>query len=177
MRKITDRFLLGVISGLGGNLAKLAVEKTLQAIGFSEETGAKKAAGIFLKKRDIKTPYGKLIGTVADNLIASSLGVVCIYTMTFMGKDNYLLKGAALGLAEWTSLYGVTSRIGATAIYPTKPKDTIALMLSHIAFGATKITIARHIGDERLFNPKEWSQDIKDPQEFDLKILKNKHLQ
>ena len=166
MKKITDRFLLGVISGLGGNIAKIAIEKTFQSMGFSQETGADKAAGIFLKKRDITTPYGKVIGIVADNLIASGLGVVCIYTMTFMGKDKYLLKGAGLGLAEWTSLYGVASSIGATAIYPSKPKDTIALMLSHIAFGATKITIARHIGDERLFKPKNWSQEIKDPQEF-----------
>jgi len=88
--------------------------------------------------------------------------------MTFMGKDKYLLKGAGLGLAEWTSLYGVISGLGATAIYPSKPKDTVALMLSHIAFGVTKITIARHIGDERLFSPKDWSKEIINPQEFHL---------
>jgi phage shock protein PspC (stress-responsive transcriptional regulator) len=56
MKKITDRFILGVIAGLAGNIAKKTVEHiAIKAVGFNE-TGAKKAAGIFLKKTDMNSP-------------------------------------------------------------------------------------------------------------------------
>lgn len=49
MKKISDRFLVGVISGLGGNLAKMAVEQVFNRTGFSKSNGytTAAAAGIF----------------------------------------------------------------------------------------------------------------------------------
>lgn len=82
MKKITDRFWLGVISGLGGNVAKMAVERYLNKIGFSKGNGRKTAAGIFMKSSDVSTPYGKAVGYIADNMIAASLGVTCAYWLT-----------------------------------------------------------------------------------------------
>jgi len=159
LKKITDRFLLGIIAGLGGNLAKMAVERAaIPLVGFNE-TGAKKAAGIFLQKKDVISPSGKILGVIADNMIAAGLGVTCVYWLTLMGKDNYLIKGAALGAAEWTALYGVTSHLGATSIFPTTPKNGLISFLSHMAFGATKTLIAIKLGDERLFTRKKMASD------------------
>lgn len=179
MKKIKDRFLLGVISGLGGNIAKMAVERFFRRTGFSTSLGRKTAAGIFLKKSDINTPHGKAVGIIADNMIAVGLGVTCSYWLTLMGKDYYLLKGAGLGAAEWASLYGVLSKLGATTIYPIKPKDALATYLSHLAFGAVKISIVRHLGDERLFKPKNWTKGIQEAQDLfphsshKIKLIKN----
>lgn len=166
MKKITDRFWVGVISGLGGNIAKMAVERFFNKIGFSQSNGYKTAAGIFLKKSDISTPYGKLVGYVADNMIAVGLGVTCSYWLTLMGKDKYILKGAGLGAAEWGSLYGVLSKLGATSIFPVKPQDALATFVSHAVFGATKITITAMLGDERLFKPGNLSLEIDEPQDL-----------
>ena len=129
-----------------------------------KETGAKKAAGIFLKKGDVSSLPGQIIGHLADNMIACGLGISCVYWLTLMGKDHYLLKGAGLGVAEWTALYGVASRIGATSIFPTKPKDALAAFSTHLVFGATKMIIAINLGDERLFSPGNFTQEIKKPQ-------------
>lgn len=166
MKKIKDRFLLGIISGLGGNLAKIAVECVFKRTGFSQSIGRKTAAGIFLKKSEIETPFGKAVGVIADNMIAAELGVTCTYWLTLMGKDHYLLKGAGLGAFEWGSLYGVLSKLGATEIYPVKPKDALATYISHLAFGAVKITIARHLGDEQLFKPKNLTLEINEAQDL-----------
>lgn len=81
-----------------------------------------------------------------------------------MGEDKYILKGAGLGALEWGALYGVLSNLGATAIYPVKPKDAIATFASHLAFGATKMIITTKLGDERLFKPKNLTMEINDPQ-------------
>lgn len=164
MKKITDRFWLGTISGLGGNLAKIAVEQISNKIGFSKSNGYTTAAGIFLKKSDLASPYGKAVGIIADNMIAMGLGVTCIYWLTLMGKDKNFLKGAGLGAAEWAVLYGVASRIGATSIFPVKPKDALSTFISHLVFGVTKMTIAVNIGDERLFKPSNLALEIDDPQ-------------
>lgn len=173
MKKIADRFVLGIIAGLGGNMAKKVVEKFFNQIGFSQGNGTKTAAGIFLKRSDITTPYGKVVGFVADNMIAAGLGVTCSYWLTLMGKDKYILKGAGLGVAEWASLYGVLSKLGATSIYPVKPQDAIATFVSHLAFGATKITITTLLGDERLFKPSNLTLEIDEPQDL---FHKNRHL-
>lgn len=67
---------------------------------------SKRLRGIFVSKADINTPYGSAVGTIADYLIAAGPGVSCCYCLTFMGKDKYFIRGAALGAAEWTALYG-----------------------------------------------------------------------
>lgn len=166
MKKITDRFWLGVISGLVGNIAKTAVEEIFNKTGFSKSRGYTTAAGIFLKKSDVSTPYGRVVGMIADNMIAAGLGVTCTYWTTLMGKDKYLIKGAGLGAAEWGFLYGVLSRLGATAIYPVKPKDCIATYISHLAFGATKMAIAVNLGDSRLFKPNNLKLEIDEPEDL-----------
>ncbi|MEW5783501.1 MAG: hypothetical protein AB1767_00185 [Bacillota bacterium] len=160
MKKISDRFLLGLVAGLGGNLVKVTVERAaIPLLGFNE-TGAKKAGGIFLKKKDVSSSPGKVLGLIADNMIAAGLGITCIYWLTLMGKDNYLLKGATLGAAEWTALYGVTSQLGATNIFPTTPKNGLVSFLSHLAFGATKTAIAVNLGDSRLFQPQNLTKTM-----------------
>lgn len=166
MKKIKDRFILGVISGLGGNLAKMAVECFFRKTGFSTGSSRKTAAGIFLKKSDMDTTYGKVVGVITDNMIAAGLGVTCSYWLTLMGKDYYLLKGAGLGAAEWASLYGVLSKLGATSIYPVKPTDALAAYLSHLAYGAVKISVARHLGDERLFKPQNLTLEIQEARDL-----------
>lgn len=153
MRKISDRFLLGLIGGLGGNVAKIAVERiAVKTLGFTE-TGAKKAAGIFLEPNQAKSPLGKILGNIADNMVAAGLGVTCTYWLTLMGKDYYLLKGAALGAAEWTALYGLLSRMGATDIFPATPFNSLVTFVSHLVFGMAKIQIVYSLGDHRLFTP------------------------
>lgn|GEM_PF-578716 len=153
MRKINDRFLLGLIGRLGGNVAKIAVERiAVKTLGFND-TGAKKAAGIFIRGNQAESPLGRILGNIADNMIASGLGVTCAYWLTLMGKDYYLLKGAALGAAEWTALYGLLSRMGATAVYPSTALNGLVTLVSHLVFGMTKIQIVYSLGDQRLFTP------------------------
>lgn len=83
-----------------------------------------------------------------------------------MGKDYYLLKGAGLGAAEWAALYGVMSNMGATRIFPTKPKDALIAFASHVVFGTVKMVIVTQLGDERLFKPAHIVQKINEPQEL-----------
>jgi len=167
MKKITDRFWLGIISGLGGNIAKTAVEQIFVRAGYTEATATNKAAGIFLKKGSVSTPFGKLTGIIADNMIAAALGVSCVYWLTLMGRDKYVLKGSLIGAAEWALIYGFLSRLGATSVYPVKkPHDALIAFLSHLAFGATKMAITANLGDERLFNPRNLTKKIETPETF-----------
>ncbi|AFQ42122.1 hypothetical protein [Desulfosporosinus meridiei] len=171
MKKVTDRFWLGVLSGLGGNAAKIAVEEVANRLGISSSKGYTTAAGIFLKKPDVKSPLGKAVGIIADNMVAMGLGVTCIYWATLMGKDKSFIKGAGLGAAEWGVLYGVASRLGATSIFPVKPNDALATFISHMVFGIVKMAIAVNLGDKRLFKPGNLTLEIEEPEKFKFKYL------
>lgn len=166
MKKITDRYWLGIISGIGGNLAKNLLESIFVKRGLLKITARQKAAGIFVNKSDIDTPGGRLLGIVADNMIAAMLGITCTYWLTLMGKDKHLLKGAGLGAVEWASLYGVASKVGATSMVPMKPQDALFALLGHFAFGMVKIHIATTLGDSRLFQPAHLSLQIEEPESF-----------
>lgn len=166
INKITDRFWLGVISGLGGNLVKTAIEEFFKRKGVIKSTAIEKASGIFVDKKDISSPQGRMVGFIADNMIAGALGVSCVYWLTLMGRDKYLLKGGFLGAIEWTTIYGVLSRAGATSIFPVKPADALVGFVSHFAFGMTKIALSANLGDTRLFQPKNLAFQPDEPQEL-----------
>lgn len=156
MKKIKDRIILGIISGLIGNLSKQLVSKTIiKLFKFGNRDGIKIAAGIFLPKRkviknSIKT---RIIGVVADNCIGSILGVVTTYLLGLTGKDNYRVKGIANGHFFWVTLYGFLSRMGATSAYPMSEDENIIGFINHTVYGWITSEAAVRLGDSSLFKP------------------------
>jgi hypothetical protein len=47
-----------------------------------------------------------------------------------------------------------------------KPTEALSTYLSHLAYGAVKISIARHLGDERLFKPTNLTLEIQEAQDL-----------
>lgn len=154
MHKIQDRFVAGMVAGLGANFVKQAIEWTLFLSGFSKEVGAHKAAGFFLSSQNVRTPLGTALGAVADNGIAGALGVVASYLLSFTGKDHALLKGLSIGNFTWNVAYGVAAQLGATSVKPDDPKTTLASWISHTAFGVTKAKLLLALSEPELFEPQ-----------------------
>ena len=86
---------------------------------------------------------------MADNLIASFGDNLLVNAD---GKD-YLLKERSWGCRPPLR---VTQNWG-LHIYPSSPKNSLISFISHLAFGAAKIAIAVHLGDQRLFKPRHFS--------------------
>ena len=143
----------GIAAGLAANFVKMAVEHTAYRLGFSKETGAKKAAGFFISPRKYHTLQGKLVGLSADFTIAAALGIVGSYLFTASGRDHYLLKGLAVGDLSWSAMYGVMSQFGATKVKANDPNTALTFMFSHTAFGLTKAFLLNKITNPGLYQP------------------------
>lgn len=152
MIKMKDRFILGAIAGLGGNLIKFAIERTAMKMDLAELGGSERAAGMLVPGHKIGTTGGKIVGYIADNVIAGILGVTTVYALSITGKDKAIVKGALSGEAAWTLLYGMLATMGATKVGPVSPKTVLSELASHTAYGALTAYLATKLGDHDLFN-------------------------
>lgn len=152
--KIKDRFLLGIVAGLGGNLAKLAIGKTGKKMQWAELHGPDMAAGMFIPPVKLASTQGRIAGLIADSVIAGVLGVVTVYGLSLCGKNQASIKGLAGGSAMWTCVYGIASAMGLTKVKPHSPKTVLNEFVSHTIYGLVTATLAVKLGDEGLFNGK-----------------------
>ncbi|MBS3901041.1 MAG: hypothetical protein KGZ54_03345 [Dethiobacter sp.] len=149
--KIRDRFILGIACGLAGNVIKMSLMSFAKKKNWAEITGQEKSAGMLLPAHQAYSSSGKIVGIVADNVVATILGVGTVYMLAFTGKDKALIKGLAFGEATWVSLYGVLSTMGATLVGPLSPKTVLSEMVGHAVFGAAAALTATTLGDPALF--------------------------
>ncbi|MFA7468184.1 MAG: hypothetical protein WCY82_07960 [Desulfotomaculaceae bacterium] len=152
MIKIKDRLILGAIAGLGGNLIKLSIGKAAMKMNLAEVGGPERAAGMLVPGHKIVTTEGKVVGYIADSVIAGLLGVTTVYALSITGKDKAITKGALSGEAAWTLLYGLLTTMGATKVGPVGPKTVLSEVVSHTAYGAITAYLVTKLGDPGLFN-------------------------
>lgn len=152
--KIKDRVLLGIVAGIGGNLVKLAIGKTGKKMQWAELHGPDMASGMFIPAIKLTSTKGRIVGYIADNVIAGILGIATVYGLSLCGKNNAVIKGLASGSAMWTCIYGIASGMGLTKVKPTSPKTVLNEFVSHSAYGLVTATLATKLGDEGLFNGK-----------------------
>lgn len=150
--KIQDRLLLGIVAGLGGNLAKLAIGKTGKKMQWAELHGPDMAAGMFIPPVKLASTQGRVAGLIADSVIAGVLGVVIVYGLSLSGRNQAPIKGLATGSAMWTGVYGIASAMGLTKVKPHSPTTVLNEFVSHSIYGLVTATLAVKLGDEGLFN-------------------------
>lgn len=151
MQKIKDRIMLGVLTGLAGNVVKLSITKVAKKLGWADIDGPVKAAGMIVPTYKTATSGGMAVGYITDSIIAAILGITTVYLLSFTGKDKAALKGAFSGQAMWGILYGMLSTMGATKISPVYPRTALTEFVAHTAYGATATTVAALLGDPSLF--------------------------
>lgn len=159
MKKLKDRILLGLVSGLVGGVVKNIAGEALVKRGYSEYSGPQRAAGILVPAHKITTTGGKIIGWLAEASISGLLGIATVYTLSLTGKDKALLKGIFLtGGTAWTALYGAMGTVGATRVQSPMPKTVISESITHGLYGAATADggLAHPPGDRPGLSPQNW---------------------
>lgn len=154
MRRINDRLILGVLAGVLGNIPKTAIELAGKKTGWAESDCPARAAGMLVPRRQVRSQKGKIIGRIADTVMAAVLGVATTYALSATGKDKAVLKGVVLGQTMWTLLYGVLGTLGATRVKPVQPRTVLTELVGHTLYGATTAGLAVALGDPGLFTGK-----------------------
>lgn len=154
MRRINDRLILGVLAGVLGNLPKAAVELAGKMTGWAESDCPDRAAGMLVPRRQVHSKKGRIIGRVADMVMAAMLGVATTYALSATGKDKAVLKGVVLGQTMWTMLYGVLGTLGTTRVRTVQPRTALTELVGHTVYGAATAGLAVALGDPGLFTGK-----------------------
>ena len=89
MKKIKDPIILGAVSGLLGNSAKLAGNLfNRYVLCKSDTTYPEIAGGLFMSKKEREKPVGKIVGLLADFSLGALLGVPVVYMLRYTGRGQ-----------------------------------------------------------------------------------------
>jgi len=129
---LKDKVLVGAIIGVLANTVKLTFNYIAYLLGFTKVVFWQIAASRFLEKEDVFTSSAYLIGAVADFTVTAALGIVFIYVLVFIGKENLWLRGVGAGLSTWVFLFGTL--LGQSAIHQ-EPSGIMVTLVAHLLYG------------------------------------------
>jgi hypothetical protein len=151
--KIKDRFVLGLVSGIAGNLLKTAVDELSMRRNISQRSFRTTAAGIWVnKKSQAESPLGQLLGTIFDFGFASLGGVGTVYLLAKTGRDHVILKGLASGIVYGSSISFLLSAFPQNKVSPKDAASTLSYMLSHGVLGVTTACVAAFLGHPSIYD-------------------------
>ncbi|OWZ83021.1 hypothetical protein [Natranaerobius trueperi] len=150
MRKIKDRIILGVVSGIIGGIPGALFNSFEYKKGLVDVKYGQMAASLFTTKDRVNTFSGRTLGKLANFILTSTLGTAITYTLSTTGRDYAITKGMGIASLYWYLLFGVSPRL----IVPAKSKKASSNLLSlvdHLVFGAFTSVLITKLGDDPLF--------------------------
>ena len=159
---IKDRFLLGVVAGTLGNIAKTAVDEISLRMKISQGSFRSTAAGVWLpRKAQAKSAKGQLLGEMLDFGMAITGGVSIVQLLTATGRDQIIVKGLASGIMFGSAISAALSALPTNKARPKDAASNLSYVLSHAVFGLVTTTAAANLGDDTLFTEKSPFSNLK----------------
>ncbi len=162
MRKIKDRILLGVVSGITASIIGHTVNIIEHKAKKIDPPYSLVPSKIFFDKNKDEDLTAQVTAVIANLIMASVVSTITAYTLSLTGKDKAILKGAGIWSIFWVTLAGVFYN----TVLGVKPKNTKIPLLSladHILMGTITSLIIVKLGDSRLFPDKKMTYRRKIP--------------
>ena len=93
MITVKDRYSLGIISGIVGNIIRNIFNYIGYLLNINKYMPHHIAAGTFLARTDIYSVSGLIIGITADYGVAIFFAITVIYLIYYTGNDYIWIKG------------------------------------------------------------------------------------
>lgn len=152
---IKDRFLLGIISGFLGNVAKNIIDEVSVKKKISQRSFRSTAAGVFVsKKSEAQNINGQILGNLFDFGMASIGGVFIVELLSKRGRDHLITKGIVTGISMGSFITFILSAIPSNKVKPTDAASNLSYMLSHAVYGLVTIITASMLGHISIFDSK-----------------------
>jgi len=151
--KVKDRFVLGLISGLAGNVLKMVVDEVSLRNKISQRSFRATAAGVYVaKKKQADAPLGQLLGGLFDFGFASLGGVATVYFLSKTGRDHLMIKGAASGLIIGSITTSLLSGLPTNKVKPKDPASNLSCMVSHVVYGLATTGVAAYLDHPSIYD-------------------------
>lgn len=173
--KIKDRYVLGLVSGLAGNLIKMVVDEMSLRRKISQRSFRATAAGIWVNnKQQADGALGQLLGGLFDFGFASMGGIATVYLLTKTGRDHLIIKGLTSGIVIGSITTSLLSAFPTNKVAPKDAASNLSYMLSHAVYGIITTGVAAYLGHPSIYDmpphndylaPTEMTTEIKKQQE------------
>lgn len=151
--KIKDRILLGIVSGLAGNVLKTALDELSLRLRISKRLFHTTAAGTWVnKKSQAESAPGRLLGGLVDLGVSSMGGVAAVYLLSATGRDHLLVKGLAGGIIYGSFITLALSAFPQNKLSPNDVPSNLSYMLSHAVYGLAATGAAAYLGHPSVFD-------------------------
>jgi hypothetical protein len=160
MFKIRDRILLGVLAGIVCGMLGRILNDLEYHLKLTDVKYGQMAANLFLPKNKLDTPEARIVASLVNQSNISLMGVTVCYLLSATGRDKAVLKGLGVGATAWTTIYGLTARMG-LSVKTRKPLSPILSFIDHALFGTMCGLFVSKLGHDSLFPDKK----IKNAQE------------
>lgn len=150
MRKIRDRILLGMVTGIICGIPGRVVNDMEYHLRLTDVKYGQMASSLFLPKSKINTPEARIIGSIANHAMTSLTGVVVTYLLSATGRDKAAIKGMGVTSIFWMALFGLGAKLNIT-LNSKRPLSSMLSYIDHAVFGALCGLFASKAGDDTLF--------------------------
>ncbi|MFZ5942846.1 MAG: hypothetical protein ACOYVD_01965 [Bacillota bacterium] len=152
---IKDRFFLGIISGLAGNLAKNIIDEISVKKKISQRSFRSTAAGVFVSnKSETQNIKGQILGGLFDFGMGSMGGVFIVEFLSRRGRDHLIIKGIATGISMGSLITFILNALPSNKVKPKDAASNLSYMLSHAVYGLVTIFTASILGHKSIFDTK-----------------------
>jgi hypothetical protein len=148
--KIRDRILLGVLAGIVCGTPGRIFNDLEYHLKLTDVKYGQMAANLFLPKNKLNSPKARIIASLINQTNISLMGVMVCYLLSATGRDKAVLKGIGVGATAWTTIYGLTARIG-LSVKTRKPLSPILSFIDHALFGTMCGLFVSKFGHDSLF--------------------------
>lgn len=153
MKKIKDRMVLGIVSGIVGTILKTGSDEFFLRKKISQRSYRETAAGIWVNKRsEAKKPYGQVLGTIMDLGLGMAGSIGQVYILTKTGKNNLVTKGVFFGVTFGAVITAMMSGFITNKVKPKDARSNLSYIISDIFYGLGTTFTTSILGDESLWD-------------------------
>lgn len=150
MKRISDRILLGIVTGIICGIPGRVVNDLEYHSGLTDIKYGQMASSLFMPKNKVNTKEGIIIASITNHTMISITGVLITYLLSATGRDKAMVKGMGVTSSIWVAIFGLASRFNLT-LTSKKPLSSILSFIDHAIFGALCGIFAAKVGDDTLF--------------------------
>ncbi|WP_088188363.1 hypothetical protein [Desulfosporosinus sp. FKA] len=153
MKKINDRILLGMLSGIVGLIALMVTDNISSKAKISQRSFATTAAGVWVSsRRQAEKWQGQLLGTLMTIGLCMVGGISAVKLLTTYGRDKLVAKGIFLGVTFGSVITATLSGLAHNKVKPKDANSNLSYLVSHALFGLATVLTAAKAGDDSLFD-------------------------
>ena len=147
---ITDKFFLGVISGILANIIENIYNYTSYFFNLTKYFIWHIAASAYFQIPDVKTMPALVVGMFTDYAIAAGMGIATVYLLYLTGEDFWFVKGLSVSSLSWLFVFGIILRLKIGRIDPIDAGTNLVNLIGHILLGILIPFIIIKLGEDTV---------------------------